>query len=125
MNQSAISTRLRDRLSYLRVYYPDFPSEDLIVFHDEVQEALSTLEYLARAQADRAYSNWLVACHSDLDAAVLAHASGDADRVVSCIGDAIEHFRHFSSRRTTQPRFIVDRAGGTADFDGPEDEHKA
>jgi hypothetical protein len=104
-------TAIRDRLSYVLIYAPEFPAEDATTVEAEFDELLAQVQTLWNELQDVERRRWLDLLGGELVEARAAFLGGDTKRGCSLIQSAEERLASWRSRKEMKPSFIVGPAG--------------
>jgi len=102
---------LRDRLSYVLLYAPDFPKEDATTVEQEFDTLLAQVHALWNEIQDLERRRWLDLLGRELVEARAAFLEGDTKKGCSLIQSAEERLANWQSREKTKATFIVGPAG--------------
>lgn len=102
---------IRDRLSYVLLYAPDFPAEDATSVEQEFDKLLGQVHALWNEIQDLDRRRWLDLLGRELVEARAAFLEGDTKKGCSLIESAEERLANWRSRKKMRPSFIAGPAG--------------
>ena len=103
--------RLRDRLSYVLLYAPDFPAEDRTTLSQEFKHLLADVHQLWSRVQDASRRKWLDLLAAELVEARQCFERGDSRGACGLIQSAEERLADWFSNTRSRPTFVVDPDG--------------
>lgn len=109
--------RLRDRLSYVLLYAPEFPKEDDTTVEKEFDLLLKEVELLWNSIQDVERRRWLDLMSRELSEARGAFLRGDPTAGSVLVEAAEERLANWRSSKQMKATFVVDSSGGVRSTD--------
>lgn len=102
---------IREILTYIFFYAPNFPKQDKTSLEENFQELIDHVVALMDKAENNSAKQWLQICLEEIRISLNLFQSGDVDSAKSTIESATDHFQDYLKGRKVKAKFSVSPNG--------------